>query len=67
MMLFRSARDSDLDAIHQLAEISGVGMTTLPKDKELLKKRLEWSCESYQRNVTNPGCDIIFLSWKNKK
>ena len=49
MMLFRSARNSDLDAIHHLAEQSGVGMTTLPKDKELLKKRLEWSSDSYKK------------------
>ncbi|HAU1150444.1 TPA: arginine N-succinyltransferase [Legionella pneumophila] len=67
MILFRSARDSDLDAIHQLAEISGVGMTTLPKDKELLKKRLEWSCESYQKNVTNPGCEYYFFVLEEQK
>ena len=54
MILFRSAVASDLDAIYHLAKQSGVGMTTLPKDKKLLKKRLEWSCESYQRKLTNP-------------
>jgi arginine N-succinyltransferase len=55
MMLFRSARDSDLDAIHLLAEQSGVGMTTLPKNKDLLKKRIEWSCDSYKKNVLKPA------------
>lgn len=55
MMLFRSARDSDLDAIHHLAEQSGVGMTTLPKNKDLLNKRIEWSCDSYKKNVLKPS------------
>lgn len=54
MMLFRSALDSDLDAIHHLAEHCGIGMTTLPKDKELLRKRLAWSCSSFQKAVTHP-------------
>lgn len=54
MMLFRSARDTDLDAVHQLAIQSGIGMTTLPKDKELLKKRISWSSESFNKEVTTP-------------
>lgn len=54
MMLFRSAKASDLDAIHQLAVQSGIGMTTLPKDKTLLKKRLQWSCESFKKAVHHP-------------
>lgn len=55
MMLFRSARATDLDAIYHLAEQSGVGMTTLPKNKELLQKRIEWSCDSYKKKVSQPA------------
>lgn len=55
MMLFRSARNADLEAIHLLAEQSGIGMTTLPKNKELLKKRLNWSSKSYKKTVNKPG------------
>lgn len=54
MMLFRSARNSDLDAIHDLAEQSGIGMTTLPKDKELLNRRLNWSSESFEAAINAP-------------
>lgn len=54
MILFRSARPTDLDAIHHLAEQSGVGMTTLPKDKELLKKRVTWACDSFKKKVSKP-------------
>lgn len=67
MMLFRSARDSDLDAIHQLAEISGVGMTTLPKDKELLKNAWNGLANPIKEMSLTLAVNIIFLSWKNKK
>ena len=53
-MLFRSASNSDLDAIYELAVQSGVGMTTLPKNKALMKKRLSWSSQSYKKSVTTP-------------
>lgn len=54
MMLFRSAVEKDLDVIHHLAEHSGIGMTTLPKDKTLLHKRLSWSCDSFKKPVNHP-------------
>lgn len=61
MMLFRSVQVSDLDAIHQLAERSGVGMTTLPKNRELLQKRMMWSVESYKKNITKPADEYYFF------
>jgi arginine N-succinyltransferase len=54
MMLFRTAQKGDLEAIHYLAEESGVGITTLVKDKNLLKKRLNWSINSLKKNITHP-------------
>ncbi|WP_133129263.1 arginine N-succinyltransferase [Legionella yabuuchiae] len=54
MMLFRSAKKDDLKDIYDLAQSSGVGLTTLPADKELLSKRLEWSLESFKKTVTDP-------------
>ena len=40
MMLLRAATEADLMDIHTLALNSGVGLTTLPKDKSVLKIRL---------------------------
>ena len=54
-MLFRSAREEDLHAIHHLAEHSGIGMTTLPKNIELLKKRLAWSTMSFGKTLDSPS------------
>ncbi|MDP3269976.1 MAG: arginine N-succinyltransferase [Legionella sp.] len=61
MMLFRSAKNTDLTAIHELAEQCGIGMTTLPKDKALLKTRLHWSTESYSKKITKPASEYYFF------
>lgn len=61
MMLFRSARNTDLEAIHQLAMHSGVGMTTLPKDMELLGKRVAWSSASFSKAVTKPSSEYYLF------
>ncbi|KTC97990.1 arginine N-succinyltransferase [Legionella erythra] len=65
MMLFRSANAGDLDAIHTLAQLSGIGMTTLPKDKDLLQKRLQWSCDSFKRIIQHPHDEYYFFVLEN--
>lgn len=60
-MLFRSARDTDLDAIYQLAGESGSGMTTLPNDKVLLTQRLAWSTASFQTKRQQPANDYYLF------
>ncbi len=69
-MLFRSALNTDLDAIHHLAEESGVGLTTLSKDKKILAKRLHWSTESFHKNVEKANDEyylFVLEDPKNKK
>lgn len=61
MMLFRRARETDLDAIFHLAEHCGIGMTTLPKDKELLRKRFAWSCASFEKTVHKPRSEYYLF------
>ena len=60
-MLLRSARNTDLAAILTLAEESGVGMTTLPKDIFLLKTRLAWSMQSFQSKRKHPDNDYYLF------
>lgn len=48
-MLFRCATESDIGQINDLAQKSGIGMTTLPKNIDLLTKRVLWSVESSQK------------------
>ncbi|KTD17018.1 arginine N-succinyltransferase [Legionella jordanis] len=54
MMLLRPVRENDVDAILELALHSGIGMTTLPKDKSLLRKRLKLSLSSFKKSVHHP-------------
>lgn len=62
MILFRNARINDLDAIYELAMKSGVvGITTLPKDKKLLKKRLDGSIASFKKKIKNPSNEYYFF------
>ncbi|MCX7117233.1 MAG: arginine N-succinyltransferase [Legionellales bacterium] len=55
MMLFRAAIERDLESIHELALASGVGLTTLPKDRTLLKKRLTSSINSFKKKGHAPS------------
>lgn len=66
-MLFRRARNTDLDAIHYLAEQSGIGITTLPKDKSLMKQRLSWSDASYKKEYDKLDHEYYFFVLEDVK
>lgn len=51
MILIRPVQLDDLSALHELALQSGIGITTFPKDKALLKKRIEWACHSFEKKT----------------
>lgn len=53
-ILFRIANDGDLEGIHRLTKLSGTGMTTLPKDIDVLKTRLDWSSASFNKTLNVP-------------
>ncbi len=47
MYVLRPVRMEDLDALVELAELTGFGLTTLPKDRTLLQKRLRASRRAF--------------------
>src|SRR4051812_38560033 len=55
MVLVRPVATSDLEALLDLASLAGVGLTTLPKDRALLAKRIAKSVESLRRFADRPG------------
>lgn len=61
MMLMRAAQIKDVDSIYELAIKSGIGLTTLPKDKDLLKKRIQWSLDSFKNTSQKPGDHYYFF------
>ena len=57
----RPARPADLDAMLELARLSGGGMTNLPNDADTLRARLEWSAQSFAEPVAAPDDEVYIL------
>jgi len=55
MVVVRPVIMEDLDALGELAGLAGVGLTTLPKDRSLLAKRIERSEASFRKFGDRPG------------
>ncbi len=55
MVLIRPVSLADLDQLIGLAEQAGVGLTTLPRDRDLLKKRILKSQRSIENIPDRPG------------
>lgn len=54
-MVLRRAKETDLEGIYQLSRHCGIGLTTLPQDREILQQRLLWACESFAKDVKSAG------------
>src|SRR5215204_1953484 len=55
MIVIRPVVMNDLDGLLALANLAGVGLTTLPKDRDLLAKRIRNSVASLQKFAERPG------------
>src|SRR6185295_6041761 len=55
MVVIRPVAERDLDGLVELAGLAGVGLTTLPKDRELLAKRIRKSIDSFKAVTDRPG------------
>jgi arginine N-succinyltransferase len=56
MVFIRPVAKADLDPLVELASLAGAGLTNLPRDKTLLRKRIEKSLSSFQAlPVERPG------------
>ena len=62
MFIIRPIEEKDLDGLMTLLEKSGHGLTTLPKDPEVLKKRIRTSERSFIHREDGPGGeDYLFV------
>lgn len=61
MTLLRSARPSDLDALFALAKEATLGVTNLPKSRELLQERLSLSESSFAKEIQEPKDEIYIF------
>lgn len=68
MIIFRKAQFADLAGIHKLAKSAGAGITSLPKDKKYLQKKLSWAIDSFEKIVTQPAFEYyLFVLEDNKE
>ncbi|MBY0518651.1 MAG: arginine N-succinyltransferase [Bacteriovoracaceae bacterium] len=62
MFIIRPIEQKDLDGLMELLEESGHGLTTLPRDPEVLKKRIIHSERSFTQRDDRPrGEDYLFV------
>ncbi len=54
MLIIRPIRKDDLESLMELAALTGFGLTTLPRDRELLAERIEDSEQSFRRMAQRP-------------
>ncbi len=55
MVVIRPVTEDDLDRLEYLATLAGFGLTTLPKDRRLLEKRILHSQESFRKTSGPPA------------
>jgi arginine N-succinyltransferase len=61
MVVIRPVTMVDLDPLVELAGLAGAGLTTLPKDRDLLKKRIDKSIKSFAADTDRPGGEQYLL------
>lgn len=57
----RSARSEDLDALFELATLTGGGFTNLPADRGTLGAKLQRSAAGFAKEVDEPGDDLYLF------
>lgn len=61
MILVRTARESDIDSVLELAKQAYPGMTTLPPERSVLEAKLLNSVKSIEKVLENPNEETYFL------
>lgn len=55
MLYIRPIRENDLDQLEELAQEAGIGLTTLPKERALLEKKITQSSQSFSPDIHSQG------------
>src|SRR5690349_20314209 len=57
MVIIRPVKSADLDQLEALAALTGVGLTTLPQDRDYLSRRIRASERALDAIPDKPGGD----------
>ena len=61
MQVVRLVKSSDLYQVTKLIKKTGIGMTTMPKNKKEVQERIEWSIASANKKSANPNKDTYLF------
>ncbi len=61
MVIIRPVAESDLDDLAGLAEAASFGLTSLPKDRELLGERISQSCRDFRWSPRKPRGELYLF------
>lgn len=61
----RPVRADDCQEIFELALTAQAGLTTLPKDINLIEKKVQKSVQSFQSNITHPGDEYYMFAMED--
>ena len=64
-MFVRLAKVKDCQEIYELISTGDSGMTTLPKSKEQVLERINWSKRSLNKKIKKPGKDSYLFVLKD--
>ena len=61
MLILRPVKEKDLDQLYELASLTHFGLTTLPKDKAILRQRIRSSIKTFSHVSGKPGGELYFF------
>jgi arginine N-succinyltransferase len=61
MMIVRPVRMEDLDRVFELATAANYGLTSLPRDREMLQRRVGESLHAFQKQAERPGGELYLF------
>ncbi len=63
----RASREDDLDALYEMAKLTGGGFTNLPPERATLRDKLARSAEAFARDGEGVGDDLFVLVLENAR
>ncbi|MCL5123179.1 MAG: arginine N-succinyltransferase [Deltaproteobacteria bacterium] len=61
MLIVRPVVEHDLDAMVELAQMASFGLTSLPRDSELILERIETSCKNFHLRARKPQGELYIF------
>jgi len=61
----RPSHPDDIEAIYEMAKLTGGGFTNLPPDRDALNEKLAKSAAAFAKNADEPGDDLYLLVLEN--